>query len=187
MNKFKTDNLFEQHLNEDDLQKLASIVNLSQLEELVNVLKTAISEKYKQIYETSEKQTLREFFANHIEEIAEDNRRYTSAVKIPSFVVSDVKSGNLKHNIKGFVLNCKDHDALILNVQIQKNMPALKYSEADGAWHETTTTLITLITTAGKYVYVSAINSIKTDEKAAKYLDRVDSYYYYKRRNTNVA
>lgn len=178
---------FDKHLNDDDRTKLAQVIKMGEFEEFIELFKAAIADKYEQIYEASQKQTLREYFAEHIEEISEDNQKYNAAFSFSEEIVQKIKSGKVKHNIKGFVCNCTNADALILDVHMQKNVPALYFDEDEHRWHETTTTIIKFNTTCGKYMYVSAINSLKTEEFAAKYLDQIDRFYYYKNRNKNIA
>ena len=167
-----------QNLSEEDQHKIKVVLSMKKFDYLVETFKKSICETYQKIYESSTKQTFRTFFAERIGEIKRDNDSYGINDVLPEEDIKKIQAGLLKYNIRGFIANCKDVDELILNYSIEKNVPALRYDEQEKTWNEVTTTLIRFETTRKKYLYVSALNTLKSEASAKYYLERIKNYYF---------
>lgn len=179
--------VIDQQLTEEELSKKKIIESMGKLDYVILDLKKSINENYQKIYEASTKKTLREYFSENIAEIVNDNKSYGIPQAVPEENICKIQAGQLKYNIHGFIQTCSNPDLLILTASVQKNVPALRYSEIEGRWQEVTTTLIRFRTVEGEYLYVSALNLLKSEASAEKYLQRLDNHYYYKNRNTASA
>lgn len=143
---------------------------------ITETVEKIINNRYEEIIEGSEGRTVKELIAEKIEEIKEYNEA-NKIMNINKTMVKQVKNFELKNVIKGAIMTCPIEDDIVMSHKIEKDVKINRYLASSGSWTASPSYILHIKTNKGEYVYISALNTIKTKEKYEEYVTRKQIVY----------
>lgn len=163
-------------LSQEHLEKLNVIgYNDKQKELLKQIAEKTIEEEYNKLFKESEGYTVKELLAQKIKEIKNYNEANIN-YNISEQDCRKIQNGEIQSSIKGTIVNCPIADDIVMKHNIEKDIKTRKYVTTTGQWKTLNSYNIFIETNKGKYVYISALNTIKTQDNYEKYMNREPKY-----------
>lgn len=157
------------NISEEKYEKLKAISkdpqNDSGIKESIN---DYIEEKYKDLLKNSQGFTVKELFAEKIEEIYRYNLAH-HIYNLNDFCVNEIKAKNISRNIKGTVITCPIENDIVISYEVKIDVSVKRYVEMEQKWVDADSYNMYIKTIKGEYVYISALNTLKTKEKFEEY------------------
>lgn len=163
-------------INEESFAKLNVIgYDEKRKDILKEVVEKAIEKEYNRILKESEGYTVKELLAQKIREIKSYNEVNLN-YNISESDCRKILNGEIQNTIKGTIVNCPIADDIVMKHKIEKDIRIRKYVTTTGQWKVLNSLNIFIETNKGKYVYVSALNTIKTEKSYEEYINRKPQY-----------
>lgn len=137
---------------------------------ILNNITNYIETTYDSIVKNSLGFKVKDIFIKNIDTICNYNA-INNVYNITKEAQLEIQQGNLKKNIKGTINTCPISDDYVISYEIQKNIKVKRYIESIKEWEVAPSYNINIKTYHGDFVYISALNTIKTAEKYKEYME----------------
>lgn len=145
-------------------------------ENIKQIIQEKIQDEYDKTIANSEGYTVKELLAKEILKIKaynEANFNYS----ISQADLENIKNGNIQEAIKGTIVNCPIADDIVMKHKVEKNIKIHRYITTTGQWKIVDSYNLHIETNKGKFVYISALNTIKTLKNYEEYLKKERTRY----------
>lgn len=158
-------------ISEELFQKLKSFSENPKKDPIIQEkINNYIQNTYESIIKNSLGYQVKKLMAEKINEICKYNA-LNNIYNITQSAQKEIQNENLKKNIKGTINTCPISDDYVIKYEIQKDIKVKRYMENNKEWEVVPSYNIFIKTYHGDFVYISALNTIKTAEKYKEYMD----------------
>lgn len=130
-------------------------------QEMQTVIENHIENLYLQLKEKTKGITVKDLLEEELPKAKEFNDEHHNTIITENDLLEIQKTG-LKKFVKGLTVTCPIENDLVSSYKITTNEKVRKYTSASNNWRTVESYNIYINTNKGDFVYISAINTVKT-------------------------
>lgn len=139
--------------------------------EIKESIEKIIERKYQILKENSKGITVKELLEEKLGKAVEFNQQHTN-MSISIKDIEKIKEQGIKGIIKGSIVTCPIENDIVQDYHITTDEKVRKFTAANGSWRTVESYNIYISTNKGEFVYISALNTIKTLENYHEYIKK---------------